>query len=212
MYIGHYAAAAAILALAPNTPVLPIAVAVAYPDLLWPLLVYLKKEKVKIPKMDPLQKAIKFTSYPYSHSLVKSAVLTLIPSVVFGIVYQNVWVAVLFWLGAISHWLLDVVVHLHDLPLFGRTKGEVYVGWGLWRWPKLAFVIEYVFLAVTILLTASPAHWSGLLIGGLILHAFNANSFFGFSKKLAPKSAAAYATLPLIGFGLAIWWFVTNWG
>jgi hypothetical protein len=211
MYIGHYTAAAAIMAAAPNTPLLPIAIAVAYPDLLWPLLVLLRKEKVKVNPMDPLQKAIKFTSYPYSHSLVKSAVLTLIPSAVFGVIYQSTWVAIAFWLAAVSHWLLDVVVHVHDLPIFGRKKGDIYVGWGLWKWPKLAFVLEYVFLAVVIILTAAPAAWSGLLIGGFILHALNANSFFGFSKALAPKKDWQYALLPLLGFGLAIWWFVTNW-
>lgn len=212
MYIGHYAAAAAILAAAPNTPVLPIAVAVAYPDLLWPLLVYLRKEKVKVEPLNPLQKAIKFTSYPHSHSLVRSAVLDLVPAIVMGLLYQSVWVGFWFWIGALSHWLLDAIVHIRDLPVFGRKGKDRYVGLGLWNLPKLAFILEYVFFAITILLTASPSHWSGLLTGGLILHLFNLNSFFGFSKKLAPKSSKQFATLALVGFVIAIWWFTTNWG
>lgn len=211
MYIGHYAAAGAILALTPGTPVFPIAVAVAYPDLLWPLLVYLGKEKVKVSPMNPLQKAIKFTSYPHSHSLVRSTVLTLIPSIVFGVLYQSVWVALLFWLGALSHWVLDAVVHLKDLPVLGSKKKDMYVGLGMWAIPKFAFVFEYVFFAIVILLTASSEAWSALLIGGLILHAFNANSFFAFTKKNLTKTPNQYATLALVGFAIAIAWFTLNW-
>jgi len=211
MYIGHYAAAGAILAIAPGTPVFPIAVAVAYPDLLWPLLVYLGKEKVKVSPMNPLQKAIKFSSYPHSHSLVRSAALNLIPSIIFGLLYQNVWVAVFFWLGALSHWLLDAVVHIKDLPLVGSKKGDTYVGLGLWAVPKFAFVFEYIFFAVVILLTAQSSAWLPLLIGGLVLHALNANSFFAFTKKNLTKTSNQYATLALVGFAVAIAWFTLSW-
>lgn len=211
MYIGHYTAAAVILAAAPGTPVFPIAVAVAYPDLLWPFLVYFGKEKVKVNPMNPLQKAIKFSSYPHSHSLVRSAILNLIPSVVFGLLYHSVLVGVLFWLGALSHWLLDAIVHLKDLPVLGSKKHDTYVGLGLWKIPKVAFVAEYLFFAGVILLTAQPSAWVGLLSGGLILHALNANSFFAFTKKNLSKTANQYATLALVGFVAAITWFMLNW-
>lgn len=211
MYIGHYAAAGCILALMPGTPVLPIAIAVAYPDLLWPFLVYTGKEKVKVDPKSPLQKTIKFISYPHSHSLVRSALLALIPSVIFGLLYQDVWVALLFWLGALSHWLLDIPVHLKDLPVFGRKKNDVYVGWGLWSLPKLAFVLEYLFFAGVMLLTADPAAWPALLIGGLILHLLNANSFFGFTKFNPTSTPNRYASLALFGFAVAIAWFTLSW-
>ncbi len=211
MYIGHYAAAGAILAIAPTTPVLPIAIAVAYPDLLWPFLVYLGKEKVEVSPTNPLQKAIKFVSYPHSHSLVRSAALTLIPSVAFGLLYHNVIVAVLFWLGALSHWVLDVVVHMHDLPVLGSKKHDKYVGFSLWAVPKFAFLFEYVFFAVAILLTTQTSAWLPLLLGGLILHTLNANSFFAFTKTNLTKTANQYATLALVGFAAAIAWFTVFW-
>jgi hypothetical protein len=211
MYIGHYAAAGAILALVPGTPVFPIAVAVAYPDLLWPLLVYLGKEKVKVSRMNPLQKAIKFTSYPHSHSLVRSAFLDLIPSIIFGMLYQSVWVAFLFWLGALSHWLLDAVVHIRDLPVLGSKNNDKYVGLGLWATPKIAFVFEYVFFAIVIILTAPPSARVGLLIGGFVLHALNGNSFFAFTKKNITNTPNKYATLALVGFIAAITWFTLSW-
>lgn len=211
MYIGHYAAAGAILAAVPGTPVFPIAVAVAYPDLLWPFLVYLGKEKVKVSPMNPLQKAIKFTSYPHSHSLVRSAALDLIPAIVFGLIYRSVWVVLLFWLGALSHWVLDAVVHIRDLPVFGSKQHDRYVGLGMWAVPRVAFVFEYVFFAVVIILTARSSTWASLLIGGLVLHALNANSFFAFTKKNLTTTANQYATLALVGFAVAITWFTVSW-
>lgn len=211
MYIGHYAAAGSILALMPGTPVLPIAIAVAWPDILWPFLIYTGKEKVKVDPMSPLQKTIQFISYPHSHSLVRSALLTLIPSIVFGLLYQDSWVAILFWLGALSHWFLDIPVHLKDLPVFGRKKNEIYVGLGLWSLPKFAFVLEYAFFAGVMLLTANIAALPALLIGGLILHLLNANSFFGFTRFNPTSTPRLYASLALFGFAAAITWFAIYW-
>jgi len=211
MYIGHYAAAGAILAVAPGTPVFPIAVAVAYPDLLWPLLVYLGKEKVKVSPLTPLQKAIKFSSYPHSHSLVRSAALNLVPSIIFGALYQSIWVAVFFWLGALSHWLLDAVVHIKDLPILGSRKHDRYVGLGLWTVPKFAFVFEYIFFAGAMILIADSTALAPLLVGGLVLHMLNANSFFGFTKKNPTTTPNQYATLALVGFAVAIAWFTLSW-
>lgn len=211
MYIGHYAAAGVILAVAPETPVLPIAIAVAYPDLLWPFLVFLGKEKVSINPKTPLQKSIRFISYPHSHSLMRSAFLTIIPSVVFGLVYQDVSIAFLFWIGALSHWLLDIVVHVKDLPVFGKNTADTYVGLGLWQRPKLAFVLEYLFFAMVILVTASSSAWPALLYGGLALHLLNANSFFGLTKSNPTKTPNQYASLALFGFSIAIVWFTMFW-
>lgn len=211
MYIGHYAAAGTLLALAPSTPVLPIAIAVAYPDLLWPFLVYLGKEKVKIDRLNPLQKAIKFTSYPHSHSLVRSAFLNLIPSVVVGLLYQSIWVAFLFWVGTVSHYVLDAVVHIKDLPVFGKRNNDWHIGLGLWTVPKTAFVLEYLFFAATMLITANTAALPALLIGGLVLHLLNANSVFAFTKKNPTDTPNKYATLALVGFIVAITWFTLSW-
>lgn len=211
MYIGHYAAAGAILAIAPATPVLPIAIAVAYPDLLWPFLVYLGKEKVLIDPKTPLQKSIKFVSYPHSHSIVRSALLTLIPAALFGLLYQSPSVALLFWLGAMTHWPLDALVHLKDLPIKGSKKVDRYAGFGLWSAPKLAFVLEYIFFAVVMVLTAQQEVWAALLAGGLMLHLLNANSFFAFTKTNPTKTPNQYASLALFGFAVAILWFTKSW-
>lgn len=216
MYIGHYAAAAALLAIAPETPVLPVAVAVAWPDIVWSGLVAAGVEKVRVDPKSPLQSAIQFTSYPYSHSLVLSGLLTLVPAVAFGLAYGNAWVGIVFWLGALSHWLLDVPVHLKDLPVLGRLHGreggrDRFVGWGLWSRPRLAFGVEYVFFALVALTTAPRSALVGLLAGALLLHALNANSFFGFTKANPTGTPRRYAALALGGFAASTAWFTLAW-
>lgn len=216
MYIGHYAAAAALLAIAPETPVLPVAVAVAWPDLVWSGLVFAGVEKVRVDPKNPLQGSILFTSYPYSHSLVLSAALTVFPALAFSLAYGSVWVGVAFWLGAVSHWLLDVPVHLRDLPVLGRVRGldghtDRFIGWGLWSRPRLAFVVEYAFFAIVALATAPRSALVGVLVGALVLHMLNANSFFGFTRANPTGTARSYAALALAGFLAAIAWFTLAW-
>jgi hypothetical protein len=54
-----------------------------------------------------------------------------------------------YLLGAavLSHWLLDLVVHARDLPLYDNT---MKMGFGLWNYRALTFLPE---LADTLCLT-----------------------------------------------------------
>lgn len=210
MFIGHYSVAELLLFLNNTIPVLPIAIGVAYADLLWPFLVFFKKEKVAINPTSPLQKTIKFLSYPYSHSLVRSSLLTIIPSVIVALIYARPIVGVFFFIAAMSHWLLDTIMHLPDLPVLGFGHDKK-IGLGLWRYPKIAFVFEYLFFAIPTLLFAPADIRIGLLAGGLFLHLFNGNSFFGLTKTNPTKTPNAYASLALVGFGLAIAGFTLIW-
>lgn len=216
MYVGHYAAAAAILAATPDPTamavVLPVAIGVAWPDLVWPVLVWAGVEKVEVDRNDPMQASVRFTWFPYSHSLVLANLLALVPALIFGLVFQTWWAALAFWLGAVSHWLLDALVHVHDLPVVGWTKHDPRVGLGLWTHPRLTFFLEYALLAVAVLAFADPGAWPWLLAGGLVLHLFNVNSFFGITRTNPFPTGRIYATVTLIGYAAAIAWFVLAWG
>lgn len=214
MYIGHYAAAAVLLVAVPAAPevaVLPVAVGVAWPDLVWPVLVLSGRERVRVSRIDPLQRAVEFDSYPLSHSLVLSNLLALVPALLFGLAFHSWIAAVLFWLGAVSHWLLDLVVHRPDLPVLGFGRHDRKVGAGLWNLPKTAFVLEYLFFAATVLLVAPPNMRVGLLAGGLLLHLLNANSAFGFTRTNPFGTPRRYAVVVLVGYAAAIAWFVMAW-
>jgi hypothetical protein len=96
MYIGHYAAAALLVTVVPDSPVLPAAIGVAWPDLVWPVLVLTGWEKVTTNRVDPLQRSVRFDSYPLSHSLVLGNILNLLPAVVIALIYQSVVVGIVF--------------------------------------------------------------------------------------------------------------------
>jgi hypothetical protein len=48
-----------------------------------------------------------------------------------------------------SHWVLDLVVHRPDLPIFpGDAGGLPRLGFGLWRVPSAAAVVELALLVI----------------------------------------------------------------
>lgn len=105
-----------------------------------------------------------------------------------------------FLLASISHWLLDVIVHLPDLPVLGFGR-DVKVGFGLWRNGPLAFALEYLLVVAATLAFVPADKWLWALVAAALFHAVNINSFFGFSKTSPISTPQAYAVLCFIGFG-----------
>ena len=93
---------------------------------------------------------------------------TLAPAAIIALLYNSVLVGVLFWVAAISHWVLDLVVHMHDLPVLGFSGKDHKLGFGLWQYPRVAFVTEYIFFATVVLFTAQPTAYVGVLSGGAV--------------------------------------------
>src|SRR5467141_1105597 len=200
MFVGHFAIAFLLWRLFPQVPLPVVLIAVSFPDLLWSLLVPAGIEKVRINPDSPLQKFVVFEKFPYSHSLVLGSVLSLPVGLLVAGLLNNPLVIPVFVAGSASHWLLDTVVHLKDLPVLG-FDGDRKVGAGLWRRGPLAFVVEYVFYAIVTVLTLSELPLVYALIMGAVFHAINLPSFFGSNRKNSVKSSNAYAALALIGFG-----------
>jgi hypothetical protein len=78
----------------------------------------------------------------YTHSLVGALVLALVFAAPaawrWGRRAATVLGAVVF-----SHWILDLVVHRHDMPLLpGAPAGTPLFGFGVWRWPAIAAAAE----------------------------------------------------------------------
>ena len=200
MFIGHFAFAFILWRLFPQIPLPVILVSVSFPDLLWSILVPAGVEKVKINPDSPLQKYVIFEKFPYSHSLVLGTLLSIIPGIVLSAIIGNLVVLPVFVLGSASHWFLDTVVHLKDLPVLG-FDGDRKVGAGLWKRGPLAFLVEYVFYAAVTIFAFSGLSLIYAIAIGTIFHAINLPSFLGGSRKNTIKSSNGYAALALIGFG-----------
>ncbi len=200
MFVGHFAIAFLLWRLFPQIPLPVFLIAVSFPDLLWSVLVPAGVEKVKVNPDSPLQKFVIFEKFPYSHSLVLGSILSLPAGLLIAGLLNNPLIIPVFVAGSASHWLLDTVVHLKDLPVLG-FDGDRKAGAGLWKRGPLAFVVEYAFYTVVTLFALSGTAAAYALILGGIFQAINAPSFFGSNRKNSIKSSNGYAGLALVGFG-----------
>jgi len=200
MFVGHFAVAFLLWKLFPQVPLPVILIAVSFPDLLWSVLVPAGIEKVRINPDSPLQKFVVFERFPYSHSLVLGSVLSLPVGLLIAGLLNNPVIVPVFVAGSASHWLLDTVVHLKDLPILG-FDGDRKVGAGLWKRGPLAFAVEYAFYVIVSLFALSGIAIVYALIIGAVFHAINLPSFFGYNRKNSIKSSNGYAGFALLGFG-----------
>lgn len=147
MFLGHYAVGLAAKKVAPRASLGALIAAPILLDLIWPVLLLLGQEHVSIvPNRNPFLRLI-FDFYPISHGLV--AVMgwaTLFAALYFGFTRYALGAGVI-WLGVISHWLMDFVVHRPDLPLYGGSR---LVGLGLWNYRGITIAIELVLFGLGI--------------------------------------------------------------
>jgi hypothetical protein len=153
LFLGHYGLAFALKRAEPKLSLGTLFVAVQLADLLWGVFLLLGWEHARIvpDSVVPLE----FLDYPISHSLV--ALITW--SVVAAALYYS-WptrdtsrhwqAAALVGLAVLTHYPLDVLVHLRDLPLAGSDSPKL--GLGLWNHPAAAMAAELGFLAIGVVI------------------------------------------------------------
>src|SRR6266498_3774917 len=147
MFIGHYAVGLASKKFAPRASLGALIAAPILLDLLWPIFLLLGREHVSVvPSNNPFLR-LQFDSYPISHGLV--AVIgwaTLFASIYFGFT-RYVAGAMVIWIGVVSHWVMDFIVHVPDLPLL--ANGRMF-GLGLWNQRWLTVAVELALFAIGI--------------------------------------------------------------
>src|ERR1051326_7103741 len=147
MFIGHYAVGFAAKQFAPRSSLGALIAAPILLDLLWPIFLLLGWEHVSIvPNSNPFLR-LQFDSYPISHGLV--AVIgwaTLYASIYFGLT-RYVAGALVIWIGVVSHWFMDWIVHEPDLQFYAQSRS---FGWALWEHRWLTMALELALLAIAI--------------------------------------------------------------
>ncbi|MDE3213555.1 MAG: hypothetical protein KGM98_10005 [Bacteroidota bacterium] len=140
MFIGHFGVGLGAKKAAPKISLGTLFLAAQFLDLLWPLFILLGWEHVSIQpgitKMTPLN----FTDYPYSHSLLFACLWGLVIGGIYYLIKRNKKGAVVLAICVLSHWVLDLIVHRPDLPLY--PGGSTYLGWGLWNYPVIEVIVE----------------------------------------------------------------------
>lgn len=158
--------------------------------------------------------------FPYSHGLLAAAVWSALAGTTAYLCYARLNDARLraaaFVAAAVfSHWLLDALVHVPEMPLAGAASTKV--GLGLWQHMPAALVVEAGIVAAGLWLFLPGAdlprarkRWLAALV--LAVLAF---TVAGMTLAPAPPSATAMAASSLIAIAVICalaWWLGTRAG
>ena len=142
MIAGHFGLAAGIKARQPEVPLWALMLATQWLDVVFVPLFLTHVERIEVIGGGPPGYGNGIIHADDTHSLIGALVLSLAFALPAAWRWGRRAAAVL---GAVvfSHWLLDLLVHRHDMPLLpGAPAGTPLFGFGLWRWPLAAAAAE----------------------------------------------------------------------
>lgn len=214
MFLGHYGVAFALKRVEPKVSLGTFFLAVQLADLLWGVFLLLGWEHARIvPGFTPVT-PFEFLDYPISHSLVAALVWGLVAAAFYYSwptrdTTRHWQAAALVGAAVFSHYPLDVLVHVPDLPIAGNDSPKI--GLGLWNYPVASMLLELVVLGLGLAVYAVfRSHRHPLRFGRLtLLVAVLLGTYFASQFGPLPPSMTTVAVsdiLFVIGVaGLAGW-------
>ena len=211
MFVGHYGVSFAASRADRRLPLWLTFLAVQWVDILWGVFVLLGVEKVRIVPGITASSPLDLYYMPYTHGLITSLAWSALVALAYGLLARPAgqWrSAALLGAAVFSHWILDLIVHRPDLPLWGdRAK----VGLGLWNHPVPAFLLEAAILVGGIALywRALPGRGRriALAVFGLVMLLIQASIFVGAGprsdRQVAISALVLYATFAWAAFRIA---------
>lgn len=206
MFIGHFGTGFAAKSIDKKPSLGTLFFAAQFIDLLWPLFLLLGIEKVKIEPGISAFTPLNFIYYPFSHSFLGVLIWAALFGVVYFLLKKNVTASVLLGLLVLSHWVLDLITHIPDLPLIPWS--DIKVGFGLWNSIAFTIIIEgtifisgiYLYLKTTKAVNkkGSIGFWS-LILFLIITYIINV-----FGTPPPNEEAIGYAGLSM--------WLLIAWG
>jgi len=159
MFVGHYCAAFVAKRIEPRLRLWTVLLAVQLVDVFWGLFILLGIEQASLDPALPGNPLV-LSYMPYTHSLPA----TLLWSAAAGMLGALLWargeyklkLGMVLAATVASHWFLDLLVHRHDLGLWGDAHK---VGLALWDQPMAAYALEVLLLAGSVVLLAFSDAW-----------------------------------------------------
>jgi hypothetical protein len=205
MFIGHFALGFAAKRVTPRISLAMLFVAAQFADVLWPVLVALGVEQVRIDPGNTRFTPLDFVSYPYSHSLVLLVVWGLLLGGAYRAIAGGRRTLVTIAALVVSHWGLDFLTHRPDLPLY---PGGPKYGLGLWNSVAGTLIVEMALFGygVWLYVRATRARdaigrWGFVLLVAFLLLVYVANLAGG-----APPSVTAIWIAGIAGAVIIVAW------
>ncbi|MGH7269968.1 MAG: metal-dependent hydrolase [Polyangiaceae bacterium] len=210
MFIGHLAVGFASKRLAPRASLGTLMAAPLLLDLIWPAFVLAGFERFRIDPGNTAVTPLAFDSYPWSHSLVMSIVWALLFAGGYYAITRYTVGAEVIAAGVVSHWVLDVVSHRPDMPLFPWASSP-RIGFGLWESVPATLAVETSMFVAGVALYVHTTRardrvgrWALAAFVGFLLIVYAVNLFGPL-----PSSVRAIAVAALAAWIFPVWaWWV----
>ena len=209
MFVGHFGVGFAGKAAAPRASLGTLFLAAQFVDLLWPTLLLAGLERVEIQPGITRVTPLDFVSYPISHGLLAVVAWGLLFGVTYQLARRYAAGAVTMFAAVVSHWLLDVLTHRPDLPLWPGS--DTRVGLGLWNSLPGTVAVELAIFGAGVALylrttkavdrVGSIALWS---LVGLLLAIYAANLFGPPPPAVGPIAWAGHAQWLLVAWAYRV--------
>jgi membrane-bound metal-dependent hydrolase YbcI (DUF457 family) len=205
VFLGHFALAFAAKKVAPRPSLGTMVLAAQLADGLWPIFLLANLEKVEIAPGATAVTPLLFVSYPYTHSLVALAIWgVLLAGAYFALRHDR---AGALWIMAlvVSHWLLDLIAHRPDMPIW--PNGPRF-GLGLWYSRPATLAVEFGLFAIGVWIYVRSTRARDRF-GHILLWTFVAALVVIYVMAVfgpAPPNVRALAFSGLLG------WLFVGWG
>ena len=209
MLAGHFAVAFAAKRAAPRASLGVLFVAAQLLDLLWAVFVLAGVERVAIAPAGHVVPLV-FDHYPWSHSLLLAGAWALAAGAAYRLTHGDFRSAGVVAALVLSHWVLDLVTHLPDLP--PAPGSSVRLGLGLWNHPMASGVLELVMLGIgyAIYLGATRSRGRGGTWGMAVLVAFIAAIQLGSMLGPPPPDIGAVVWADMAMWLLVAWAWIAD--
>ena len=212
MFVGHYAASLALKRFEKRASLGVLFLAVQLVDIVFFPLVLLGIERLNIVENFTQSTHFELEYMPYTHSLAAFLIWSGLAYALFRwVLVKSHSVALVVALAVMSHWLLDVIVHTPDLPLW--SDSSLKLGIGLWNNAVATYVLEavlllaglWLYLSATTAVTKAGRYGMSVFVVLLIL--VNIQNIFGplqgdSKMVLATTALTAYLLFAAVAFWL----------
>ena len=206
MFIGHFAVAFAGKKAAPRLSLAALLLAALFADVLWPILVAVKAEEVRIAPGATAYTPLEFVSYPWSHSLLMLIIWAALFAAYYRKTSDGVRSGMVMGALVVSHWVLDWITHKPDMPLWPRGPR---VGLGLWNSVAGTMAVEIALFVVGVLIYANATRsrdrvgtfgWWALVSFLLVFYVFDS-----LSGAMPPSVSAIWISALVATAVILVW-------